>query len=253
MSYGFATVSPIIGLDQQDCSWVPDTTQRFPLGMRAQFIDPFHGAFEAIYLKASAAHVVGQCVYWTVDHVATLMPHTGNVPYPAAFAKTYNPINTYGWYVVYGACMVAGSAEIDVGVTAAVTTAGYLGASAQNDEICGIRIQKRGTGTYASNAVQTYKGLYHVDLFPSTGGSSAPGGTAADAGWWIGGEVRGTGVGTDAEIGSVSADGKRVVLTVVSTATALITDAVEHGHNAADSTHWMQAFVSAPYHQGADT
>lgn len=231
-----------VGIHQLGQAWVPDTTQRFPLGTTIQFVDPYWGEQTAVYLKVAAAGTVGALKKITNGWVATATADEAGIGYPLCVAMNkHAAANEYGWFLVRGRFPVRCAASVAVGtqlaqnVDMAVTMAATKGiqgmvvsvASASNDgTITDLSIENGST-------VMTF-----------TGSKSA-----FDYGLFVGQKLTGTGLGTNTQVASISPDGNRVTVSVASTATSTPT-ITKTLVSTTDSLYWNICTFNNPISAG---
>lgn len=239
----YAPVTPI-AIAQTPSAWfVPDTTQRHPLGQKVDFVDPYWGEASFVYGKAAAALNFGNLV----TAVAALgsmdkTPNTANLGQPCLVAVNEMAISTYGWFQKSGVCVVKSSATVAALAAVGLTSAGVIGANTAGKQILGYTQQISQTGTKALTNVLT------------TNGSSVlkcPGGYD---GWFLGAALSGTGIPASTVVAKLDPDGITVytgsaIGTVGdknSTATGSVTVTATY-------TGYSVAHIESPMSQGAIT
>lgn len=143
----------ILGLQTPDISFVPDTTQRWPLGMQAIFQDPFYGQQTAVYAKAAAAQETGSICVVATDWIMGDVPNSAGLGKPVYIAKTAMAQDTFGWYIFMGQSPWSAQASVAAGVAFGITAAGQMGAVAAGKQINGANVQVASTGTITKAAV----------------------------------------------------------------------------------------------------
>lgn len=240
---GVSPIGGIFGLSPCD---VPDTTQRYPLGLKVQFHDEYYGARTAIYLLNQAAVTyVGMHGWWDVNKQFTVADDATQIllPYPCAFALTYMAASTYGWFVVEGVTPALADEEVDVGDPVYCSTSANHGwcadtalAQAQIERVMCVQagaatIAKVGSfkkGEY-TGWFDDVEGLFIGMLVASTSLSAA------------GSDVI-TAIGVDGH--TVTYAGANATTGTKEAVTCTFTDATKY---------WPLLVINAPHYQGAVT
>jgi hypothetical protein len=240
-----ATAYPLIGSQPVGNFFVPDTTQRHPLGSIITFNDPYWGGGEAIYLQmpASTALKVGHILAYdtaTAD-VASAAANTANLGKSIAFlmnAVASNASAQYAWCIISGQFPVYSNASVAADTGIGIVAAGQAGAQAAGKQILNCRVTKPATTTVVKANTQQ---------FSSTVLRATVGGTD---GWFVGVALSGTGVGAAAVINAIDPDNRTVTASVVSTASNSVS--VTGTYNDATS-FWNVCTFNRPFLQGAIT
>lgn len=193
----------------------PDSTQRFPLGMVLEGVDPFgiFGAGEFIYLKAAATITANQICVYNVGLEADVAANTANTGRAVVVAKAPMATGEYGWFQLSGgmipvktaASVAAGSA---VGIDA--TTGGSAAANSAGRQILGA------TSLRASTATRVFTGTTRT-------GSKVVKLASQAAGVFLDQAVSGTGIAASSEVADISSNGLEVTLTEAATAGGTVT------------------------------
>lgn len=176
----------------------PDTTQRFPLNMLLDAIDPYWGYGEFVYGKAAAALDKGNICYQT----ATLgsydkTPNTANLGQSIVVAMNSMAIAEFGWFMKSGLAVVKTTATVAALAAVGISGAGTVGANAAGKQILGATNLKAATATVALTNVQT------------TNGSSVLKTSGYD-GWFVGMALSGTGIPASTVVAKLDPDGRTV-------------------------------------------
>jgi len=211
-----ATNYPLLGSQPVGNWFIPDNTQRQPLGQVIAVSDPFWGGQELIYLAvpASTTIPVGGAVTWDTNLQSVTLPNTANLGVPVAFALNAVPSSTsvqYTWFVISGQCPVYSSASVAAAASIGITAAGQLGANSAGKQILGVRVVDPATLTATKANVSTQSGSTIL---------RCPTGTD---GLFVGGYVSGTGISAGASITAIDPDNYRVTISAAATATGAIT------------------------------
>jgi hypothetical protein len=238
-----ATLVPVIGAPAAGNFFVPDSTQRLPLGATLQVTDPYFGGQELMYVSfpPSTALKVGHVVVVDSANSATAVPNTANLGQPVAFVLNAVPSVAavqYGWVVVGGRCLALSGASVAANAAIGITAAGSLGAVANGKQILGAKVQVAATGTITKANTQTQNGSTTLKV------------TAGTDGMFVGQAITGTGVGASAVVSSIDPDNKTVVVSVASTATGSVTIT---GTNNDSTSYWNTLQVQRPHAQGQVT
>lgn len=207
----YAPINPVAGGGPVADLWTPDTTQRFPLGMTIDAVDPeFWGAGKFRYLKTAGAHDPGAVVMVTDESFAVeVVPDTANTAFPFYVARqVFSATGQYGWFQMSGLAPVQVGASVAAGVAIGLSagTAGKLGTLATGKQVWGIRVLQASTYAPTKTGRVSLANKKVIQL-PNV------------AGLFKGLVCSGTGVGSGAKIVSVNPSQREVVVDVDSTAT----------------------------------
>lgn len=202
--------------------FVPDTTQRHPLGMELEAYDPWWGFAKFKYVKSNGTLLKGSlCVIGTAPtFLATLTPSTVNLGQDQYIAMAPMASGVYGWVQFEGNAIyilsATAAADAAVGIHSSAGT--LTGTIVAGKGIVGIHHYKAPAATITFTA-QTYNGTMYVDV---------PGGYD---GAFLGLVLTGTGMGAATNmVAKLDPDGKRIytgsaigTIDKAQTATGLIT------------------------------
>lgn len=127
--------------------FAPDTTQRHPLGLIVEAVDPFWGGGVFLYAKSNDAILKGSVVMWDEKYVATLLPSAVTQGFAFGIAMAPSAAGTFGWVQLSGRAVYATNATVAADGVMAIAAAGILGATATGKQVTGIRNRKSATGT----------------------------------------------------------------------------------------------------------
>lgn len=220
----------------------PDTTQRFPLGMKVDAVDPYWGYGEFIYGKAAAALNFGNLVVMqptlnTFDKV----PNTALLGQAVFVATNEFAINEFGWFQKAGVAIVKSTATVAAAAAVGLTGAGTIGAVTAGKQINGYTQLIAQTGTKAITNVQTLSGSSKL---------LTPGGYD---GWFLGAALTGAGIPASTVVAKLDPDGMTVwmgsaIETIDKTATATSNVTVT-----ATYTGYSVGHIESPFAQGQIT
>jgi len=222
--------------------FIPDSTQRHPLGTIMSMIDPFWGGQEVVYCSfpASTALRVGVPVVWDTNYSATAVPNTANLGQPVGFVLNSVPSVAavqYGWVLTGGKIPAYSNASVAANAQIGIAAAGQLGANSAGKQILDAKVQAAATTTVAKSNVVTQNGSPKL-LASNTDG------------WFVGMPISGTGIPASTTVSSLDPDNRTVVMSANATATGAVT--VTGTYN--DGTNfWNVLYVNRPLAQGAIT
>ena len=102
---------------------VVDTTQQYPLGMRARD----NMGYEYVYLAGCSSTIAGSWVTYDEAGATTLLAANAIGPVAVAMAAT-DSTSEYGWYCIWGVCEGDFSANVSADVVIGYeSTAGHCG------------------------------------------------------------------------------------------------------------------------------
>ena len=211
-----AALTPLIGSQPISNYFIPDTTQRQPLGATLDAFDTYYGSSRWIYLLCGATAIpTGTVVQWDKDFVAVANPATAGTGAPVAFSS-FNPtvpIGAYFWAQISGKLPVLSASSVaaltPIGIHA--STAGSLNTMGNGRQLVNANVVLAATGTIVKTA-QTKNGSSVI--------------TVTDAsGWFQGLPLSGTGIPASTIVGAIAADNRTVTMyqsggTTAQTATA---------------------------------
>lgn len=193
----FAAISPTLGTQPFNDWFVPDTTQRQPLGMTVTAVDPFWGAGKFIYLKSADAVLKGSVVMWDEAFSSTLLPSAVTQGFSFGVAMAPAASGVYFWAQLEGRAVYKTNATVAADGVLAVAAAGILGATATGKQVLGIRNRIAATGTKTFTATTTN----------GTGVLVVPSGYD---GAFLGMALSGTGIPASTVVAALDPDGKRI-------------------------------------------
>lgn len=143
----FAALSPILGQTPFNDWFVPDTTQRHPLGVVIPAVDPYWGFGEFMYVKSADAILKGSVCMWDEAFNSALLPSAVTQGFPFGVAMAPMASGTYGWIQLRGRAVYKTNATVAADGVLAIAAAGILGATATGKQVLGIRNRIAATGT----------------------------------------------------------------------------------------------------------
>ena len=206
---GFAPVSPAAGITPVADLFVPDTTQRWPLGMVIDAVDTYFGWGRFIYLKAVAAQVPGNLVTIDETFTATAVASTANTGWPLAVCRQNVGTAAFCWYQIEGMAPIKTANSIATGTAVGLGTAGIAGTLANGKQILGMHVLQASTFTITKANSTTTNGTAIIQV-PNVDGL------------WVGLTLSGTGVGAGT-ISSIDPSGRFITNSANSTATGSVT------------------------------
>lgn len=236
---------PILGTQPVGNFFIPDNTQRQPLGQTLSASDPYWGGRELIYLAVptSTALKVGHAVTWDSTNTIVILPNTANLGVPVAFSL--NAVNSdasnvqYSWFVIEGQALAYSSASVAAAAAIGVVAAGQLGANSAGKQVLGARVAAPATTTVAKTNTQTQSGSTFI--------RTTKGGTD---GWFVGAALSGTGIPASTVITALDPDNRTVTMNNAATATGSVTVTATYN----DGTSFYNVVtVDRPGMQGAIT
>lgn len=195
-----ASQYPLIGSQPIGNYFVPDTTQRQPLGAIVGADDPFWGGGEYMYALANATLNPGQVCVWDSGYNMTAVANTANQGRSVAFATYPMTAGQYGWFKISGRCVANSTASVAAGTTAGITAAGQLGANSAGKQILNANVDQAATATITKSNAQTVNGSPLVRVSNSDG-------------LFVGLAISGTGIPSNSYIGAISSDGRTLTMT----------------------------------------
>ena len=151
----YASADGLSGYQSPNGWFVPDTTQRHPLGFKADFSDPFWGYAEMIYGKASGAIAMGLVCVLDDSFNAVGVPNAANQGFPVVVAMNKMATLTYGWFLKAGLAVYATNATVAADAAIGIGAIGTLGTNAAGKQLLGIRNRLSATATVAKTLTQT--------------------------------------------------------------------------------------------------
>jgi hypothetical protein len=212
----YKAISPIPGIPPIEFAVaVPATLPLLGVvpGMILTAYDPVWGPGELIFARASTAIPVYQlCTLlpvWnstleTYTMNATPIANTANLGSNVAVAQVALTTGQYGWFLMTGNTPVSGTATVAAGTKVGITAAGQVGANTAGKEILNA-VSVTGA---ANTVVKVGRGVSGSDIIfvPETDG------------FFVGGYMSGTGVGSSAIILALDPLGSFIQVSVVNSA-----------------------------------
>lgn len=192
----FVPIFPIAGGLPFNDSFLPDTTQRFPLGTKISAADPYWGQGTFLYVKSADAILKGSFVTWDESFNAILLPNTANQGFQCGVAMAPSASGTYGWVQVEGRVVYKTSATVAADAAIGLTAAGIVGANTAGKQILGVRNRIPATGTVTANGT-------------TTNGSAAIE-TSGYAGFFLGMALSGTGIPASTVVAKLDPNGRTI-------------------------------------------
>lgn len=195
----FAPIHAIAGGAPINGWFEPDTTQRFPLGMMLDAVDPFWGYGSFVYGKAAAALNYANLVTAQAATFGTFdkTPNTANLGQPCLFTMNEMAINEFGWFQRSGTVVAKSTATVAAAAAVGLTGAGTIGANTAGKQILGYIQLKSQTATLTPTAF-TKNGS--AELFLPAGYD----------GVFLGAALSGTGIPASTVVARLDPDGMRI-------------------------------------------
>lgn len=210
-----ATQYPLIGSQPVGNWFIPDTTQRHPLGAVVGFLDPFWGGGEAIYVQVPLSTVlkVGAVLTWdtATSFLASNVANTALLGKEVGFlmnAVASSATAQFAWVQISGQCPAFASASVAADTATGIVAAGQSGANSISKQILNCRVTKPATTTVVKANTVTQNGSPLIKVQISDG-------------WFVGVSVSGTGI-TTSLITAIDPDNRLVTLASNSTATGAV-------------------------------
>lgn len=180
--------------------FVPDTTQRHPLGMELDAYDPWWGFAKFKYVKSNDTILKGSLVNTGTapTFLATLTPSTANLGQPMAVAMAPMASGTYGWVQVEGNAVYVLSATAAANAAVGIhTAAGSLsGTIVAGKGVIGIHHYKAPTATLTVTATtQNGTGILKTNGYD---------------GFFLGMALSGTGIPASTVVAKLDPDGQTI-------------------------------------------
>lgn len=210
MTYAFT--EGIVGAPQPRDIFVPDTTQRMPLGSVITGVDPVFGEGEFVYGQCGAVGIsIGRLSYFpSNNYVAADVPNTANLGRGVYVSAAAMAANTYGWFQRSGQGPWSCTASVAAGTSFGITAAGQVGANSAGKQILGANIVQPSTYAPTKLNVQTITGSAILSM-GDTGGL------------FVGLPVSGAGIPGGTTITAINPNQNQVTMSANATATGTIT------------------------------
>lgn len=178
--------------------FVPDTTQRHPLGMQVEGFDPYWGYGLFQYIKSNDAILKGSLVIvgTFATYLGTLLPNTASLGAPFGVAMAPMATGVYGWIMLVGNAVYQTSATVAADATVGIGAAGKLGAYSTLKGMVNVHNLKAATATTTVTAVTT-NGTGTL----TTGGYD---------GFFVGMALSGTGIPASTVVAKLDPDGRTI-------------------------------------------
>jgi hypothetical protein len=207
--------------------------------------DPVYGGGEVLFARANGViPVYGLCVFTPVwdatnfryTYNATAVPNTAGLgrTLGVAMAGVALAAADYAWFLVSGIAPINGTASVAADTAFGITAAGQIGAIGNGKQVLNARVVTAATNTVAKAGT-------------GISGSNQINFAAGNAGYFEGGVLTGTGVGSAAVVSFVDPMGAYILASVVNA--AAINGTVTQTAN--DATIFFNvAAVNRPFAQG---
>lgn len=148
----FAPITPFAGMQPAENYFDADTTQRHPLGLVVDAVDPYWGYGRFMYIKSNDAILKGSLVIWNGTYQGVLLPNTANQGFP--FGVAYAPMSSgkYGWIQVAGQAVYKTNATVAADAAIGIGAAGIAGTNSAGKQMLGVRNLVAATGTVTGTA-----------------------------------------------------------------------------------------------------
>ena len=191
-----------------------DTTPKMQTGALLQAVDNWWGCGEFIYARAAGTIrqfglVVLTPVFdstlntWRYD--ATEVPNTANLGREVLVAMNAMTSGQYSWFQVSGISPVNCQASVAADTTFGIAAAGQGGANSAGKQLLGGRVIAAGATTVVKANCIAPSGSNQLNV-PNA------------EGWFVGAYLSGTGIAGGTTVTAISADGRTVTLSAVTTA-----------------------------------
>lgn len=178
--------------------FVPDTTQRHPLGYQVEAVDPYWGYGVFQYIKSNDAILKGSLVIVGTfpTYLGTLLPNTASLGAPFGVAMAPMASGTYGWIQLVGNAVYKTNATVAADATVGIGAAGILGAYSTLKGMVNVHNLKGATATTTVTA-----GTTNGTGILSTGGYD---------GFFVGMALSGTGIPASTVVAKLDPDGRTI-------------------------------------------
>jgi hypothetical protein len=178
--------------------FVPDTTQRHPLGYQVEAVDPYWGYGVFQYIKSNDAILKGSLVIVGTfpTYLGTLLPNTASLGAPFGVAMAPMASGTYGWIQLVGNVVYKTNATVAADATVGIGAAGIMGAYSTLKGMVNVHNLKAATATTTVTA-NTVNGTGVV----TTNGYD---------GFFIGMALSGTGIPASTVVAKLDPDGRTI-------------------------------------------
>lgn len=239
----YSSVSGLVGNQQVALFGLPDTTARMMTGLFGNFVDPYWGGAEMLYVKANGTIRMGGLVVITqvisgglIVFNATEVPNTANLGRSLYVAMTPMTSGQFGWVAASGVVPVNCNAAVAADTTFGIAAAGQGGANTAGKQVLNARV------VIASSTTVVKVGV-------ANSGSNRLQVSGAD-GWFIGAFLSGTGIAAGTTITDIDPSG--TIVTLSANTTAAVNGNVTATYNNA-TIFYNVAHINRPFAQGAIT
>lgn len=193
----FASIDSLAGHQPFNDWFLPDTTQRMPLGTTLNAVDPFWGTGEFVYAKSNDAILKGSLVMWDEIYQGALLPTTTLQGFPFGVSMAPAASGTYCWLQITGRAVYKTNATVAADVALAVAAAGIAGTLVAGKQLVNVRnrISATGTKTFTANTQSGTNVLFLPQGFD---------------GAFLGMALSGTGIPASTLVAGLDPDGKRI-------------------------------------------
>lgn len=230
----YSTLEGIVGTPQPRDIFIPDTTQRFPLGTVINAVDPVFGFGEFIYGQCGATPIgVGRLSYFASNtYIASDVPNTANLGRALMVSAAAMAANTYGFFQISGLAPWSCTASVAAGTSFGITAAGQVGANAAGKQILNAQVVQ--PSTYApTKTVQTVTGSPVVSMGDVSG-------------LFVGLPISGAGIPGGTTISAINPNQNQITMSANATATGSVTGTFTH-------TGFLLVYFQRAFAQGAIT
>ena len=129
--------------------FVPDTTQRYQLGLIVDAVDPYWGGGIFVYGASLSTMEKGSLVQMDEVHVFADLPSTTLMGRPFGVLMNSMITGQFGWAQLVGMVVVSAASDVAKDAAAAVAAAGQAGATATGKQLLGYRSLRANAATVA--------------------------------------------------------------------------------------------------------
>ena len=192
----FRPVFPIAGQQPFNDWFVPDTTQRVPLGQIVIAEDPYWGGGEFMYVKSTDALLKGSLSMYDELYNGVLLPSTAGQGFPFGVVMYPMASGVYGWLQITGFAVIKTNATIAADTVMAVAAAGIAGTVANGKQLLNFRNRKAATATKTVIAgTQSGNGILQTNGYD---------------GFFVGMALSGTGIPASTVVAALDANGRTI-------------------------------------------
>ena len=237
----YALITGTVGSPQLTPYNLPDSTARMAPGFLADAVDPYWGAGEFMYVKATGSIrqfglvvltqtiASGQIVY-----AATEVPNTAGLGRMVGVAMVPATSGQFLWVCISGVVPVNCQASVAAYTTFAIAAAGQGGALGNGKQIVNARVVIAATQTVAKSNCTANNGSLKLNI-PNADG------------WFAGAYLSGTGIAATTTVTDIDPSGTVVTLSLATT--AAVAGTVTATYNNA-TVYYNIAHINRPFAQG---